>query len=119
MSVLDKDRYRNRTISFRVSPTEHKDLEARIEASGIKKTQYYLHSCLYGRIVVVGTRQHVDRLIEAMQEMTFMLKGLLEELENGNVDRVSQEIATVREDYLSMVKAIKEIADEADKQVLN
>lgn len=117
MSGLDKNRQRNHTISFRVSPTERKQLEARIDASGIKKTQYYLQSCLYGRIVVVGSRQHIDRLIESLHELEVVLKVLLEEMRKENYDSASGKIVDIREDYYSMVKSIVEIACEANKQV--
>lgn len=117
MSGLDKNRQRNRTISFRVSETEAQELEARIEVSGLAKNQYYLHSCLYGRIVVVGSRQNVDRLVECVQDMELMLKILLEEAENGNVKETSREIQRVKEEYCAMLKALLELTFEANIQV--
>ncbi|MBS5931497.1 MAG: hypothetical protein KIC94_01370 [Clostridiales bacterium] len=36
--VRHTNRLRNQTISFRVSPAERSQLEARIEMSGVKKT---------------------------------------------------------------------------------
>nr|WP_296010221.1 hypothetical protein [uncultured Blautia sp.] len=35
MSGLDKDRKRNQTICFRMTPEEHRELEARITVSGL------------------------------------------------------------------------------------
>ena len=34
MSGLDKDRKRNQTVCFRMTPEEHRELEARIKVSG-------------------------------------------------------------------------------------
>ncbi len=117
MSGLDKNRQRNHTISFRVSQTEAKELEARIEASGLTKNQYYIHSCLYGRIVVVGSRQNIDRLIDCVHDMELMLKVLLEEAERGNVEETTKEIQRVKEEYCEMIKAILDLTFEANIQV--
>lgn len=117
MSGLDKNRQRNHTISFRVSEAEAQELEARIEVSGLAKNQYYIHSCLYGRIVVVGSRENVDRLIDCVHDMELMLKILLEEAEKGNVEATSREIQRVKEEYCAMLKALLELTFEANIQV--
>jgi len=117
LSGLDKNRQRNHTISFRVSPTERKDIEARIEVSGIKKNKYYISSCLYGRIVVVGSRENVDRLITAMNEMELMLKVLADEINGGEYINTSKKIESVRDDYCSMLKSIIELVQEANDQI--
>lgn len=48
MSGLDKNRFRNTTISFRVSPEERLALEARIKVCGIPKRRvfYKNHCCI-------------------------------------------------------------------------
>lgn len=119
MNNWEKNRKRNHTITFRVSEREAKELEARIEVSGLKKSLYYVHSCLYGRIVVVGSRQNVDRLIECVHDMELMLKILLEEAERGNTEAVSQELQRVKEEYCAFVKALLELTVEANIQVKN
>lgn len=37
MSGLDKDRKRNQTVCFRMTPEERRELEARIKVSGLPK----------------------------------------------------------------------------------
>lgn len=37
MSGLDKDRKRNQTVCFRMTPEERRELEARIKVSGLAK----------------------------------------------------------------------------------
>ena len=113
MSGKDSNRMRNKTISFRVSEAERKNLEARIESSGLTRSNYYLHSCLYGRIVVVGSREHIDRLIEALNEMELMLKVLAEDIENEQCHMKIDEIQELKEEYIAMLKAILNIASEA------
>lgn len=117
MSENVYERERNKTITFRLSEKEKSFLDARIQASNLKKTDYYVRACLYNQIVVVGKREHIDRLIEQLHEMELMLKVLLEEVQIGNDKRVCNEIQRVKDDYISMVEAIYEIA-KAGNQIL-
>ena len=43
MSGLDKDRKRNQTIAFRMTPEERQELEARIKVTGKPKGIYLLN----------------------------------------------------------------------------
>lgn len=38
------------TISFRISPREREEIEAKIFASGMKKKDYFVRSCIYNRV---------------------------------------------------------------------
>jgi len=62
MSGLDKDRFRNQTVSFRVSPEERLQLEARIKVSGMPKGQYFIKSLLYQEINIAVGKYQSDRL---------------------------------------------------------
>lgn len=42
------------TISFRISPREREEIEAKIFASGMKKKDYFVRSCIYNWVCVVG-----------------------------------------------------------------
>ena len=48
------NRHKNPTISFRITDAERKQIEARILASGMMKKDYFVRSCIYNRICVVG-----------------------------------------------------------------
>jgi len=37
------------TISFHISPREREEIEAKILASGLKKKDYFVRSCIYNR----------------------------------------------------------------------
>ena len=45
------------TISFRISPREREEIEAKIFASGMKKKDYFVRSCIYNRVCVVGKKE--------------------------------------------------------------
>lgn len=117
MSGLDKNRKRNKVVAFRVTPQEYKTLEARIAVSGLKKNKYYIDSCLYGRVVVVGSRQNIDRLIDTVNEMELMLKILADEIKQGEHIKTLEKICEVKDEYCSMLASIIELMHEADKQV--
>lgn len=76
MSGLDKNRFRNTTISFRVSPDERLALEARIKVCGIPKGEYFIKSLLHQRIEISFGKYKSDRL-------ALELKKLHEAFENA------------------------------------
>lgn len=62
MSGLVKNRRRNQTISFRMSPEERRRLEARIMVSGMPKGQYFIESLLHQEIHIAVGKYQNDRL---------------------------------------------------------
>ena len=38
------------TISFRISPREKDEIEAKIKASGMQKKDYFVRSCIYNKV---------------------------------------------------------------------
>lgn len=62
MSGLDKNRVRNQTICFRVSPEERIQIEARIQASGLPKGRYFIQTFLEQDIQVISGKYQSDRL---------------------------------------------------------
>jgi len=63
------NKHKNPTISFRVSDAERKQIEARILASGLMKKDYFVHSCIYNRICVVGKKGTIYPLLKITQEL--------------------------------------------------
>lgn len=57
------------TISFRISPRERQEIEAKIFASGMKKKDYFIRSCIYNRVCVVGKKERVHQIVEKLREM--------------------------------------------------
>lgn len=48
--------HKHPTISFRVSDREREMIEAKTLASGMQKKDYFVRSCIYNRICVVGKK---------------------------------------------------------------
>ena len=62
MSGLDKDRKRNQTICFRMTPEERRELEARITVSGVPKGKYFIQSVLHQEVKIAVGKYQSDRL---------------------------------------------------------
>ena len=62
MSGLDKDRKRNQTVCFRMTPEERRELEARITVSGLPKGKYFIQSVLHQEVKIAVGKYQSDRL---------------------------------------------------------
>lgn len=69
MPGLDKDRFRNKTISFRMSPEERRLLEAKIKISGMKKGEYFRIMLLQTDLNIRAGKYESDRLSVELKEM--------------------------------------------------
>lgn len=79
MSGLDKNRKRNQTICFRMTPEERRELEARIIVSGMPKGKYFIQSLLYQEIRIAVGKYQSDRL-------RLEIRRLRERLEDINTE---------------------------------
>ena len=87
------------TISFRISPREREEIEAKIFTSGMKKKDYFVRSCIYNRVCVVGKKETVYQIVERLQEMENRLVELAEQIDGKNPGITSEEIRDLREAY--------------------
>ena len=101
------------TISFRVSDREREMIEAKILASGMQKKDYFVRSCIYNRVCVVGKKETVYQIVERLQEMENRLVELAEQIDGKNPGITSEEIRDLREAYEDMLKAILWMLDGA------
>lgn len=101
------------TISFRISPKEREEIEAKIFASGMKKKEYFVRSCIYNRVCVVGKQETVYQIVEQLQGMENRLVELAEQVNDKEPGVTSEEIRELRETYEAMLKAILWMLDGA------
>ena len=74
------------TISFRISPREREEIEAKILASGLSKKDYFVRSCIYNRVCVVGKKELVYKLVQELRIMRTAMVEVAEQLEQGKSD---------------------------------
>ena len=101
------------TISFRISPREREEIEAKIFASVMKKKDYFIRSCIYNRVCVVGKKETVYQIVERLQEMEKHLVKLAEQVDSKEPGITSEEIRDLQETYENMLKAILWMLDGA------
>lgn len=94
------------TISFRVSPRQREEMEARIMASGLAKKDYFIRSCMNNRVCVVGKKELVYRLVEELKVMQTNIREVTEQFEREDVCLTSEGLKDMRDDCLDMLKAI-------------
>ena len=94
------------TISFRISPRERDEIEAKILVSGMKKKDYFVRSCIYNRVCVVGKKETVYQIVEKLQEMENSLLEIAEQLKDGKIEITSEEIRELHTAYEDMLKAV-------------
>ena len=63
------------TISFRISPRERDEIEAKIKASGMQKKDYFVRSCIYNKVCVVGKKEVIYQLVEELQLMQYNMQS--------------------------------------------
>lgn len=67
------NQHNNPTISFRITDAERKQIEARILASGMMKKDYFVRSCIYNRICVVGRKETIYPLVQTVNALYLQL----------------------------------------------
>jgi len=101
------------TISFRISPREREEIEAKIFASGMKKKDYFVRSCIYNHVCVVGKKEMVYQIVEKLQEMQKRMEELAGQIKNEKPDVTTEEIRELQTSYEDMLKAILWMLDGA------
>lgn len=112
MSGLDKDRYRNKTISFRMSPDERRQLDSRIKVSGIPKGQFIIQSLLQTEINIIVGKYQSDRL-------SLEIKRLKEAFETFNSADEDEELIEITKDCRTLLQTILKIMSEDSSLKLN
>ena len=94
------------TISFRISPRERDEIEAKIKASGMQKKDYFVHSCIYNKVCVVGKREVIYQLVEELQLMQYNIAEILKQFEEQEILLLDEGLEQMKNDCLDMLKAI-------------
>ena len=101
------------TISFRISPREREEIEAKIFASGMKKKDYFVRSCIYNHVCVVGKKETVYQIVEKLQEMQNRMEELAGQIKGEKPEVATEEIKELQTSYEDMLKAILWMLDGA------
>lgn len=101
MSLKNRDnhnRWRNKTVAFRVSPEEDAQLEAFVKMSGLTKQDYIIRRLLCRDVVVQGN----PRVYKALRNQLAAVLDELRRMEAG---------AGVDDELLDIIRMMAEIMD--------
>lgn len=101
------------TISFRISPREREEIEAKILASGMLKKDYFVRSCIYNRVCVVGKKEVIYKLVEELKVMQTNIREVTEQFEQSEISLTLEGLEDMKNDCLDMLKAILWLLDGA------
>ena len=98
----ERNRWRNKTVAFRVSPEEDKQLETYVKLSGLTKQDYITRRLLGREVVVQGN----PRVFKALREQ---LAAVLEELQRIEAGaKTDQELLEVIQMIAVILDGMKE-----------
>ena len=111
------NRHKNKTISFRITEAERQQIEARILASGMMKKDYFIRSCIYNRICVVGKKETIYPLVQTVNALYLQLLEMQKAFTSSdrNIDTLpsSDEINELQIEYTNMLTAIIDLLNGA------
>ena len=111
------NRHKNKTISFRITEAERQQIEARILASGMMKKDYFIRSCIYNRICVVGKKETIYPLVQTVNALYLQLlemqKAFTSSDRNIDTPPSSDEINELQIEYANMLTAIIDLLNGA------
>lgn len=111
------NQHKNPTISFRISDAERKQIEARILASGMNKQNYFVRSCIYNRICVVGKKETIYPLVQTVNALYLQLLEMQKAFTSTDASPdalpSSESIKELQIEYTNMLTAIIDLLDSA------
>ena len=110
------NQHKNPTISFRITDAERKQIEARILASGMMKKDYFIRSCIYNRICVVGKKETIYPLVQTINALYLQLLEMQKAFTSTSTSDMlpsSDEIKELQTEYTTMLTAIIDLLDGA------
>ena len=111
------NQHKHPTISFRISDAERKQIEARILASGMMKKDYFVRSCIYNHICVVGKKETIYPLVQTVNVLYLQILDMQKAFTSSdrNIDTLpsSDDIKELHTEYTNMLTAIIDLLDGA------
>ena len=111
------NQHKHPTISFRISDAERKQIEARILASGMMKKDYFVRSCIYNRICIVGKKETIYPLVQTVNALYLQILDMQKAFTSSdrNIDTLpsSDDIKELHTEYTNMLTAIIDLLDGA------
>lgn len=106
-------KHKEPTIAFRPSAWARAIIEQRAALSGIYKKDFITRSCVYSHVTVVGKKENIQRIVDALQETQMVMKELAGQIQSGEFSLSDEGYGELKNDYLALVLTVVDIVDGA------
>ena len=103
----------NPTVVFRPSRWAVSLIEARAKLSGLYKKDFLTRCCVYSNIIVTGTSENIQRIVDSLQDTQATLKVMADDLRSGEFYLSKGNYDELREDLLALTVTMIDIIDGA------
>lgn len=104
-------KHKNLTIAFRPSEWEKAIIEQRVALSGMYKKDFITRSCVYSNIVMVGKRENIQRIVDALQEMQIVMREFVGQIQSGSFSLHDESYQELKRDYLALAVTVVDIVN--------
>ncbi len=105
--------HKNNTMSFRPSEWERIIIEEKAALSGMAKKDFIARSCIYSNVCVVGNKNNVQKIVDAVQEMQYTMKEISCAMPNGEFPLSEDSFNEMQMRYCAICLVIVEILNGA------
>lgn len=105
--------HKYKTISFRPTDLERNIIEQKAALSGMPKKDFIAKSCIYSNVCVVGNKKNVQKIVDAVEEMMYVMKEISSVISAGDFPLSTDTFKNMSTQYLATCNAIVEILDGA------
>ena len=109
-------KHKEPTIAFRPSAWERAIIEQRAALSGMHKKDFIARSCVYSNIVVVGKKENIQRIVDALQEMQTVMREIAGQMQSGDFALSKESYQELKRDYLALAVTVVDIVDHPENQ---
>lgn len=102
-------KHKEPTIAFRPSAWERAIIEQRAALSGMHKKDFIARSCVYSNIIVVGKKENIQHIVDALQEMQMVMKEIAGQIQSGGFSLNDSSYQELKNDYLVPATALVDI----------
>lgn len=77
------------------------------------RKDFIARSCVYSNIVVVGKKENIQRIVDALQEMQIVMREIAGQIQSGDFSLSEKSYQELKEDYLALAVTVVDIVDGA------
>lgn len=105
--------HKNMTMSFRPNEWEKALIEQRAELSGLLKKDFITRSCIYSNIVVVGKKENIERIVNELKSLQYVMKEIVGQLKSGDFFMSKESYREMKMDIFATAVTVVDILNGA------